>query len=55
MTNRKIASSSVLVQTATALRSGRVSEDGQFLAVEGAQTTAGNDLRVKSTVKAKAG
>ena len=33
----------------------RVSEDGQFLAVEGAQTTAGNDLRVKSTVKAQAG
>ena len=29
--------------------SGRVSEDGQFLAVEGAQTTAGNDLRVKPT------
>ena len=33
--------------------SGRVSEDGQFLAVEGAQTTAGNDLRVKSIVEAQ--
>ena len=33
--------------------SGRVSEDGQFLAVEGAQTTAGNDLRVKTTTKAQ--
>ena len=33
--------------------SGRISEDGQFLAVEGAQTTAGNDLRVKSTVEAQ--